>query len=59
VSRNYAPARLTLAIPATATALPGQLALREARGDGVAYLCSGTRCSEPVTDLDTLKNLLA
>jgi uncharacterized protein YyaL (SSP411 family) len=56
---GYTPARLTLAIPSTATMLPGQLALREPRGDSVAYLCSGMSCSEPVTCLDELKTQLA
>ncbi len=58
LARDYAPARLLLAIPATAAALPGQLALRAARDAAVAYLCSGTSCSEPVYRLDELKELL-
>jgi uncharacterized protein YyaL (SSP411 family) len=59
VARGYAPARLTLAIPSTASALPGQLALREPHGDAVAYLCSGMTCSAPITRLDELKTRLS
>jgi uncharacterized protein YyaL (SSP411 family) len=59
IARGYAPARLTLAIPSSASGLPGQLALREPREDAVAYQCSGMRCSEPVTRLDELVTRLS
>ena len=58
-SRSYAPRRLTLAIPATAGPLPGLLAQREVRGDVVAYVCSGTECSLPITELTALEAKLA
>lgn len=34
-------------IPADATRLPGVLAARESRGDGAAYVCSGSTCQPP------------
>jgi uncharacterized protein YyaL (SSP411 family) len=39
----------TFLIPDDATSLPGVLATREPRGDGVAYVCSGLVCQAPVT----------
>lgn len=51
----YAPHRLTLTIPATATVLPGLLAERRASEGGViAYVCHGTTCSAPLTTLTAL-----
>ena len=52
---EYAPRRLTLAIPNDAQNLPEFLALRKSVKQGVvAYLCSGSQCSAPITDLDIL-----
>lgn len=48
------PGRLTFAIPAGATDLPGVLAHCAPRGPAVAYLCQGGRCGAPITDLDAL-----
>jgi uncharacterized protein YyaL (SSP411 family) len=56
--RGYAPRRLTLAIPDTVTALPGELAARRASDATVAYLCSGTTCGAPVTDRKEFEDLL-
>ena len=55
--RYYAPRRLLLAIPATATHLPGVLAQRLANDGVTAYVCSGHACSAPIhtlTGLDTV-----
>ena len=54
----YAPARFTLAIPATAHDLPAQLAERKPGSDVVAYICSGLVCSEPVTDPEVFNTLM-
>ena len=55
----YAPRRLTLAIPADASDLPGQLQARAPGPDPVAYVCSGLSCSAPVTGLDVFEALLS
>jgi uncharacterized protein YyaL (SSP411 family) len=55
VLKIYAPRRLVYAIPADSADLPGSLAERAARpGATIAYRCLGSRCSLPVTDLDSL-----
>jgi uncharacterized protein YyaL (SSP411 family) len=54
-TQAYVPHRLTLAIPTTATVLPGLLAERRASAAGVvAYGCHGTACSAPLTTLAAL-----
>jgi uncharacterized protein YyaL (SSP411 family) len=45
-------------IPDGATKLPGVLAARESRGDGVAYVCSGLTCQAPITSPDALTDTL-
>lgn len=57
-ARPYAPRRLTLAIPANAGPLPGQLDARMPGEDPVAYVCSGLSCNAPVTSLDAFEALL-
>ncbi len=47
----YTPGRLIFAIPADATGLPEALELRRPQGDAVAYVCRGTMCTEPLTNL--------
>ena len=49
VDAGFNPRRLSLAIPAGVTGLPGVLAERTLRGDIVAYVCHGTHCLAPVT----------
>ena len=58
---GYAPRRMVFAIPDSATGLPGLLAERTpaANGGGVAYVCSGTSCQPPVTDLEALQRELS
>jgi hypothetical protein len=58
VMRRYAPRRIALAIPADATDLPGTLAHCAPRGDICAYVCSGTQCSAPITELPELERHL-
>jgi len=52
---HYAPRRLSLAIPADATDLPGVLAERRAGEGVVAYVCEGFQCGPPVHRLETLE----
>jgi uncharacterized protein len=54
LERDYAPRRLVFAIPADTPDLPDALAAKAPRGEVVAYVCTGTTCGEPVTDLETL-----
>jgi len=50
--RQYAPARLTVAIPSAETDLPGLLAQRSAADGGIAYICRGHQCEAPITTLE-------
>lgn len=68
VNRHYAPRRLCLAIPKDAVQLSGtfitaagdgSLAHCTPRGEIAAYVCSGTTCSEPITELGALEAYLA
>ncbi|MCF8017611.1 MAG: thioredoxin domain-containing protein [Chromatiaceae bacterium] len=53
--RDYAPRRLTLAIPAEVTELPSALAAMQP-GEGVrAYRCRGTQCEAPIERLGEFK----
>ena len=55
---DYAPTRLTLAIPEDAENLPGLLAERRSADGGVAYRCRGHHCDAPITNIDDLNNTL-
>jgi len=54
----YAPSRMIFAIPADAPDLPPMIGEKRAGGDTVAYLCTGTSCSGPLTRLDQAQRLL-
>lgn len=55
LAADYAPRRLLLAIPDSATALPGALADYASPATGVtAYVCREGHCMAPVTTLDDL-----
>ena len=54
LSAIYSPRRLLLAIPDTATDLPGALATRKPKASIVAYICRGTSCSAPIASLEEL-----
>jgi len=57
---GYAPQRLSFAISATATALPGLLEQRPAQSSGtIAYFCHGTVCDAPITSLTELASALS
>ncbi len=57
-TRNYAPRRLTLAIPASETALPGLLEARKGDKGVIAYICKGTACEAPIRDYTAFDKLL-
>ncbi len=57
-ARGYHPRRLVFAIPDTATNLPGLLAERAPGDTTTAWVCTGTSCQAPVTNLDTLAALV-
>ena len=56
--KHYAPRRQVFVIPADAKDLPGALAERHPQEDVVAYICQGTHCLPPVTDLDAFRTHL-
>ena len=47
----YSPSRMIFAIPSDTAGLPEALALRRPQGQAVAYVCRGTSCTEPLTNL--------
>jgi len=59
LDERYAPRRLGLAIPESEHVLPGVLAERTARGEVLAYICSGLSCSTPVTEYAEFEQQLA
>jgi uncharacterized protein YyaL (SSP411 family) len=59
LNARFAPRRLALLIPDGEEPLPGALAGRETRPGGIAYVCAGTRCEAPVTDLTDLDRALS
>lgn len=56
--RDYAPRRITLAIPADAVDLPGVLAQRGLATGVIAYLCAGLSCGAPLTTREALESAL-
>ena len=58
LDQTYAPRRMSFLIPDNATDLPGVLAHRKATRQPVAYLCTGTTCSEPIHSLEQLQTAL-
>ena len=57
-TQRYAPQRLALAIPSTATELPGLLAQREPHDGAVAYLCEGQQCRPAIDRFEELDRVL-
>jgi uncharacterized protein len=57
LERQFDPRRILLAIPADAANLTGLLAQCTPRGEICAYICRGTECSLPVTEIDRLPGL--
>jgi uncharacterized protein YyaL (SSP411 family) len=51
IEADFDVRRRVYAIPHDANDLPGLLGACESRADGVAYLCEGTECSEPLASL--------
>ncbi len=59
VHAGYNPKRVCLSIPTNESDLPGLLADRKPQGSIVAYICRGTECRPPITNLETLEKELA
>ncbi|QFY44171.1 thioredoxin domain-containing protein [Candidatus Methylospira mobilis] len=58
IDKEYRANRICIAIPDDETALPEQLKNRNGVGRTVAYVCRGTECLAPLTDLQELADLL-
>ncbi len=54
-NRHYAPSRYCFAIPSDEQGLPGLLGDKAPKGEAVAYVCTGTTCAPPVTELAVLE----
>jgi hypothetical protein len=54
LQRQFQPRAMVLAIPAGATDLPAALASKAPQGDIVGYLCRGTQCEAPTSNLAAL-----
>ena len=54
LTRDYAPRRMVIAIPADTAGLPEALAGKRPREGTVAYVCRGPTCSEPISSLEAL-----
>ena len=52
--KDYAPDQLCLAIDNEQLNLQQGLSERQAQGDAVAYICTGSQCSIPITSVDEL-----
>ncbi|MCZ6498665.1 MAG: thioredoxin domain-containing protein [Gammaproteobacteria bacterium] len=59
ISAGYNPGRMSLIIPNDEETLPGLLQERAPKGDAIAYVCEGTVCRAPVTNLEELAATLA
>jgi uncharacterized protein YyaL (SSP411 family) len=58
IARLYAPRRMIFAIPADAQELPAALSDKAALGGPVAYVCRGSTCAAPLTELPALVQAL-
>lgn len=58
-NRPYAPRRLSLGISNDTEPLPGLLAEHQVTANPVAYVCSGSQCSPPITTQEALEYELA
>jgi uncharacterized protein len=54
LARLYAPRRVVLAVPTSASNLPPALGNKPARGEAVAYVCKGSVCSAPLESFSAL-----
>jgi len=58
LASRYAPSLMVFAIPADTPDLPAAIAVKHPREPAVAYLCTGTSCSAPITRLEDLQRAL-
>ncbi len=56
--QGYAPRRIVVTIPSSASSLPGILKERAIRAPMTAYVCSGHQCSDPIVSLQELRSHL-
>jgi uncharacterized protein YyaL (SSP411 family) len=54
LARLYAPRRVVIAVPTSASHLPPALGDKPARGEAVAYVCKGSVCSAPLESFSAL-----
>jgi uncharacterized protein YyaL (SSP411 family) len=54
LARLYAPRRVVLAVPTSASNLPPALGDKPTRGKAVAYVCKGSVCSAPLESFSAL-----
>ena len=54
LAKLYAPRRMIFAVAADATGLPEAFVDKAPRGPAVAYVCHGSTCSPPITELGEL-----
>jgi uncharacterized protein len=55
---RYVPTRMVFAIPEDAADLPPALAQKHAAGGTAVYVCTGTTCAAPLTDLEAAVHAL-
>ena len=58
LGKNYQPRQMVFAIPDDCNDLPGLLNERKPAQGGIAYLCTGTSCQPPITDIGQLKSTI-
>ncbi len=56
LAERHSPRRMVLAIPSEVSGLPQALESKPPRERTVAYVCRGPSCSEPLTDLASLRD---
>ncbi len=57
-NQHYAPRRMTFAITDSTGDLPEALAIRQPRGECVAYLCHGSHCEAPIQTFEAFEQAL-
>ncbi len=55
LANHYAPGRMIFSIPSDAADLPPAITDKRPDGEAVAYLCTGTTCSAPMTRFEELE----
>ena len=58
LGKDYQPRQMVFAIPDDCNDLPGLLSERKPAQGGIAYLCTGTSCQPPITDIRQLNSTM-